>query len=178
MTLAVGDQPIEQKLKGAIPDVVQRGLFIKMVTGARKLFERIVRRRRDMRRPIPYRTRGAVARPTSGHYCRPTSLQWRHELNEQLSSLLCQRFQPQLATALAAERDQARWTRDVTIDEHAVRCPRPVQLLRFLKSSNCACVKISASVWGHSWWRLHLKLRWKCSVSFLSSLCRSGQNWP
>ena len=75
MILAVGDQQIKQKLKGAIPDVVQRGLFIKMVTGARKLFERIVRRQRNMRRPIPYRTRGTVARLTSGHSCRPTSLQ-------------------------------------------------------------------------------------------------------
>ena len=42
--------------------------------GARKLFERIVRRRRDMQRLIPYRTRGTVARPASGHSCRPTSL--------------------------------------------------------------------------------------------------------
>ena len=40
--------------------------------GARKLFERIVRRRRDMERLIPYRTRGMVARPASGHSCRPT----------------------------------------------------------------------------------------------------------
>ena len=42
--------------------------------GARKLFERIIRRRRDMQRLIPYRTRGMVARPASGHSCRPTSL--------------------------------------------------------------------------------------------------------
>ena len=42
--------------------------------GAHKLFERIVRRRRDVRRLIPYRTRGTVARPASGHSCRPTSL--------------------------------------------------------------------------------------------------------
>ena len=37
-------------------------------------FLRIVRRRRDMQRPIPYRTPGTVARPASGHSCRPTSL--------------------------------------------------------------------------------------------------------
>ena len=30
-----------------------------------------------MLRPIPYRTRGTVARPASGHSCRPTSLQWQ-----------------------------------------------------------------------------------------------------
>ena len=42
--------------------------------GARKLFERIVRRRRDMQRLIPYRTGGMMARPASGHSCRPTSL--------------------------------------------------------------------------------------------------------
>ena len=42
--------------------------------GARKLFERLVRRRRDMHKLIPYRTRGTVARPASGPSCRPTSL--------------------------------------------------------------------------------------------------------
>ena len=36
--------------------------------GTRKLFERIVRRRRDMQRKIPYRTRRTVARPASGHF--------------------------------------------------------------------------------------------------------------
>ena len=45
--------------------------------GAGKLFERIVRWRRDMRGPVPYRTRGTVARPASGHSCTPTSSQWR-----------------------------------------------------------------------------------------------------
>ena len=51
--------------------------------GARKLCERIVRRRRDMRRPIPYRTHGTVARPRSDQpLC-------SDELDEQLSSILC-----------------------------------------------------------------------------------------
>ena len=37
----------------------------------------------------------------------------------------------------------------VLIDEHAaLAAPGPAQLLRFLKSSNCACMKISPSVWG------------------------------
>ena len=33
--------------------------------------------------------------------------------------------------------------------------PGPAQLFWFLKSTNCACVKISPSVWGHSWWWFH-----------------------
>ena len=37
----------------------------------------------------------------------------------------------------------SRWRAD-----RRARCPRPAQLWRFLKSSNCACVKISASEWG------------------------------
>ena len=42
--------------------------------GTRKLFEKIVHQRRDMQRLIPYRTRVTVARPASGHSCRPTFL--------------------------------------------------------------------------------------------------------
>ena len=45
--------------------------------GTRKRFERIVQRRRDMRRPIPFRTRGSKVQPASGHSCRSTSLWWR-----------------------------------------------------------------------------------------------------
>ena len=33
-------------------------------------------------------------------------------------------------------------------DDRRARYPRPAQLLRFLKPSYCACVKISPSVWG------------------------------
>ena len=61
--------------------------------GAHILSERIVRRRRDMWRPLPYRTRGTGARPASGHSCRPTSLQpwWRTRRSAFKSSFnLCQ----------------------------------------------------------------------------------------
>ena len=49
-------------------------MVISTGAGSRKLFERFVRRRRDMQTLIPYRTRGTVARPASGNSCRPTSL--------------------------------------------------------------------------------------------------------
>ena len=74
--------------------------------GARKLFERIVRRRRDMPRPIPYRTRSTVSRPASGHSCRPTSLQWRTRRTAFKSSL------PALLVAVvsaAACNSAGRW---------------------------------------------------------------------
>ena len=88
--------------------------------GARNLFEETVRRRRDIWRPIPYRTRGTVARPASGHSWRPTSLQWRTRRTAIESSL------PVVSAAACNSagrwaRGQARWARDVTIDEHAVR---------------------------------------------------------
>ena len=51
----------------------------------------------------------------------------------------------QFGTALAAEIG-SRLALRLMIDEHGNR--RPAQLLRFLKSSNCACVKISPSAWG------------------------------
>ena len=91
--------------------------------GARKLFERIVRRRRDMQRLIPYRTCGwsldqRVASLADQPLC-------SDELDDQLSSLLCQlihqqQFQPQFATALAAEIG-SRLAALVLIEEHASR---------------------------------------------------------
>ena len=41
----------------------------------RRPSQSILHRERDMRRPIPYRTRRMVAPPASGRSCRPTSLQ-------------------------------------------------------------------------------------------------------
>ena len=124
--------------------------------GARKLFERIVRLRRDMQRLIPYRTRGMVARPASDHSCRPTSLQWRTRRSAFKSSSPVD--PPAAVSAARAVCNSAaldaeigyRLAAHVLIDEHAsrVRPSGPAQLLRFLKSSNCACVKISPSVWG------------------------------
>ena len=88
-----------------------------------------------MRRPVPYRTHGTVARPASGHSCWRTSV-----MNSTDSLLLCQ-FQPrepQLATALAAEIGPALvtwWARST-----------PGPAVAVFKSSKCTCVKISASV--------------------------------
>ena len=107
----------------------------------------VVRRRRNMRRPIPYRTRGTwleqrVAILADQPLC-------RDELDEQLSS----NSSPALVSA-AACNSTGRWDRaldrlaaHVTWRAHYLR---PAQLLRFLKSklSKCACVKISASVLG------------------------------
>ena len=80
-------------------------------------YQRIVHRRRDMRTPIPYRTRGTVPRPASGHSCRPTSLQWRTRRRafffaSSLSRSLQQRW--------PLRWGPARCSRDVT-DEHAIR---------------------------------------------------------
>ena len=63
------------KRRPAVLSTVRKVWMVRSTgAGARKLFERIVRRRRDMQRLIPYRTRGMVARPASGHSWRPTSL--------------------------------------------------------------------------------------------------------
>ena len=63
------------KRRPAVLSTVRKVWMVRSTgAGARKHFERIVRRRRDMQRLIPYRTRGTVARPASGHSCRPTSL--------------------------------------------------------------------------------------------------------
>ena len=63
------------KRRPAVLSTVRKVWMVRSTgAGARKLFERIVRRRRYMQRLIPYRTRGTVARPASGHSCRPTSL--------------------------------------------------------------------------------------------------------
>ena len=63
------------KRRPAVLSAVRKVWMVRSTgAGARKLFERIVRRRRDMQRLIPYRTRGMVARPASGHSWRPTSL--------------------------------------------------------------------------------------------------------
>ena len=51
--------------------------------GASKLFERVVRRRRDMQRLIPYRRRGTVAILADQPLC-------SDKLGDRLSSLLCQ----------------------------------------------------------------------------------------
>ena len=66
---------IVTKFSPAVPSTVRKVWMVRSTgAGTRKLFERFVRRRRDMQRLIPYRTRGMVARPASGHSCRPTSL--------------------------------------------------------------------------------------------------------
>ena len=63
------------KRRPAVLSTVRKVWMVRSTgAGARKLLERIVRRRRDMQRPIPYRPRGTVARPASGHSGRPTSL--------------------------------------------------------------------------------------------------------
>ena len=60
------------KRRPAVLSTVRKVWMVRSTgAGARKLFERIVRRRRDMQRPIPC---GTVARPASGHSGRPTSL--------------------------------------------------------------------------------------------------------
>ena len=51
-------------------------------------------------------------------------------------------------------------------DDRRARYPRPAQLLRFLKSGNCACVKISPRVWGilgDVFWNARLKIVWPCT---------------
>ena len=66
------------KRRPAVLSTVRKVWMVRSTgAGARKLCERIVRRRTDMQRPIPYKPRGTVARPASGHSCRPTSLQWQ-----------------------------------------------------------------------------------------------------
>ena len=112
--------------------------------GARILFERIVRRWRDMRRPIPYRTRRMVAWPASGHSCWPTSVQWRTRRTASYRVFYARSFSRSL---------QQRWppwgwpgSLSTWRDDRRARCPRPAQVLRFLKSCICTCVKISASV--------------------------------
>ena len=63
------------KRRPAVLSTVRKVWMVRLTgSGARKKFERIVRRQRDMQRLIPYRTRGTLARPASGHSCRPTSL--------------------------------------------------------------------------------------------------------
>ena len=63
------------KRRPAVLSTVRKVWMVRSTgAGTRKLFERIVRRGRDMQRLIPYRTRGMVARPASGHSWRPTSL--------------------------------------------------------------------------------------------------------
>ena len=69
------NRAITAKRRPAVLSTVRKVWMVRSTgAGARKLFERIVRRRRDMQRLIPYRTRGMVARPASGHSWRPTSL--------------------------------------------------------------------------------------------------------
>ena len=105
--------------------------------------QRIVRRRRDRRRSIPYRTRGTVARPASGHSCRPTSLQWRTRRTAFFFTSSFSRNLQQRWSLRSGRPGSLRTWRD------GRACyPCPAQLLRFLKSSKCACVKISASSWG------------------------------
>ena len=88
------------KRRRAVLSTVRKMWMVRSTwAGAHKRFERVVRRRRAMQRPIPYRTRGTVTRPASGHSCRPTSLQW---WTRRTAFFLPQWFQPQLATALAA----------------------------------------------------------------------------
>ena len=94
--------------------------------GARKPFEGIVRRRRDILRPIPYRTRGTVAPPASGHSCRPTSLWWPTRRSAIKSSLpvdwlaCSSSFSRSLQQRWPLISGSARCARDATIDEHAI----------------------------------------------------------
>ena len=88
------------------------------------------------------RTRGTMARPASGHSCRPTSLQWRTRGTAIESSL------PVVSATTCNSAGCWAWPGSLSTwcDDRRAHCPRPAQLLRFLKSGICACVKISASV--------------------------------
>ena len=99
-----------------------------------------------------HRPHGTMARPASGHSCRPTSLQWRTRRSAFKSSLpvdplavvsaaACMQQPAEIGLRLALGSLQRTWWSTSTLSA------RPAQLLRFLKFSNCACVKISPSVW-------------------------------
>ena len=145
--------------------------------GARKLFERIVRRRRDTQRPID-RPRGTVARPASGHSCRPTSLQWRTRRSALKSSLP---VDPLAVVSAAACMQQpaeiglglARLAAaHVRIDEHAIRAPGPavaVFEIWYLRMRENFPKRMA-----HSWWwqDSHLQSQSE-SFFFISFLCQT-----
>ena len=122
-----------------------RKVWMVRSTGARKLFKRIVRRRRDMQRLIPYRRRGTVARPASGHSCRPTSLWWQTRRSAFKSSLP---VDP--AVVSAADCNSAgRWDRarlPTRWSTSTLSAPGPA--VAVFEIWYCACVKISPRVWG------------------------------
>ena len=80
------------KRRPAVLSTVRKVWMVRATrAGTRKRFEGIARRRRNMWRPIPYRTRGTLARPASGHsYTYTDQPVCSEELDEQLLSLLCQ----------------------------------------------------------------------------------------
>ena len=115
--------------------------------GARKLFERIAPRQREMRRPTPYNTLDGGS-TSEWPFLQTNLFVVTNSTNSfqvffaSTSSCFIRSLQQRWPL-----RYRARLAAHVMIDEHA-RYPRPAQLLRFLKSSKRACVKISASVWG------------------------------
>ena len=98
--------------------------------------KRIVRRQKDMRRPIPlpYRARETVARPATG-------FSWRRA-SSQCQTRWSAFFLPDSAATCSGA---GRWDR-ARLAAHAmwrIRYPCHAQLMRFLKCSNCAAVKFS-----------------------------------
>ena len=118
-----------------------------------KLFERVVRWRRDMRGPIPYKTHGTVARPASGHSCRPTSLLWRTRRKAF--------FLPHIPVVSAAACNSAGPARCCTRHEQAIRA-RP------------SCCGFWNLVNAHAW---NLRKRWGFLGDVMAAACKYYQRW-